>query len=192
MTKPVVKVYIDGANMFYAQRKMGWLVDWKKIRIYLNKIYQIQEIRFYHSYRREKQEEENYFKFLRKNNFHLFTKPLKKIIDESGKVIFKANFDVEITRDILFDLLIEKDFKDGLVFFSGDSDFATLFWDLKKKFNKKIFVYSSHTFLSWELRLASTEHYFLEDLKKVVFLRDFDLTEKGKGVINKALSRRSS
>lgn len=23
------KVYIDGANMFYTQKKLGWFIDWK-------------------------------------------------------------------------------------------------------------------------------------------------------------------
>ena len=33
--KPRVKVYIDGANMFYTQKKLGWFVDWKKMKDYL-------------------------------------------------------------------------------------------------------------------------------------------------------------
>lgn len=29
---PKVKIYIDGANVFYTQKKLGWSVDWKKIK----------------------------------------------------------------------------------------------------------------------------------------------------------------
>jgi len=30
--KPKVIVFIDGANMFYSQRDLGWIFDWKKIK----------------------------------------------------------------------------------------------------------------------------------------------------------------
>ncbi len=35
--KPKVKVYIDGANMFYAQKHLGWNLDWGKIKDFLEK-----------------------------------------------------------------------------------------------------------------------------------------------------------
>jgi len=192
MKKLRVKVYIDGANMFYTQKKLGWLVDWRKIKNYLKKNYQISEIRFYHSRKDKKKEEEDFFDFLKSINFKLITKPLKKIKDEiTGKLVFKANFDVEITRDILLDLLFFKKLDEGIVFFSGDSDFAPLFWDLKKRFKKKVFIYSSRVILSWELRLASTECFYLEDIKKDIFLKRWNLTKGKKFAISKLLSRRS-
>jgi len=42
-----VKVYIDGANVFYAQKKMGWVLDWKKIKSFLNDNYEVAEFRYY-------------------------------------------------------------------------------------------------------------------------------------------------
>jgi len=30
--KPKAKIYIDGANMFYTQKKLKWFFDWKKIK----------------------------------------------------------------------------------------------------------------------------------------------------------------
>ena len=30
--KSKIKVYVDGANMFYAQKKLGWSFDWVKIK----------------------------------------------------------------------------------------------------------------------------------------------------------------
>lgn len=30
--RPKVKIYIDGANIFYTQKKLGWSIDWKKIK----------------------------------------------------------------------------------------------------------------------------------------------------------------
>ena len=34
---PKSKIYIDGANMFYSQKKLGWSFDWKKIKEYIEK-----------------------------------------------------------------------------------------------------------------------------------------------------------
>ncbi len=32
MSLKVAKVYIDGANVFYTQKKMGWSLDWLKMK----------------------------------------------------------------------------------------------------------------------------------------------------------------
>jgi uncharacterized LabA/DUF88 family protein len=47
MEKPNVKVYIDGANIFYAQKKLGWFVDWKKIKNFLSERWDVLEICYY-------------------------------------------------------------------------------------------------------------------------------------------------
>ena len=36
--KPESKVYIDGANMFYTQKKLGWFIDWKKTKDFLTEL----------------------------------------------------------------------------------------------------------------------------------------------------------
>jgi len=43
--KPRMKVYIDGANVFYSQKKMGWILDWVKVKTYLKSIYDVIEFR---------------------------------------------------------------------------------------------------------------------------------------------------
>jgi len=35
--KPKAIVFIDGANMFYTQKKLGWFSDWKKIKKWIEK-----------------------------------------------------------------------------------------------------------------------------------------------------------
>ena len=44
--KPKAKIYIDGANMFYTQMKLGWFVDWKKIKDYLKENNDVLEMRY--------------------------------------------------------------------------------------------------------------------------------------------------
>jgi len=191
MKKLTVKVYIDGANMFYTQKELGWLFDWQKIKKFLENRYKVKEIRFYIGKKMKDKQMENFLKALRKIGFEIITKPVKWINIGKGKGEEKANFDVEITRDILLDLLWFKEKWNGIVFLSGDSDFASLFWNLKKNFKKKILIFSSRFTLSWELRLAATEHYFLEDIKKHIFRKVWNLTKISNYDIKKTLNRRS-
>ncbi|MBL7053517.1 MAG: NYN domain-containing protein [Candidatus Portnoybacteria bacterium] len=44
---PKAKVYIDGANMFYSQKKLDWSFDWKKIKEYIEKDKEALEWRYY-------------------------------------------------------------------------------------------------------------------------------------------------
>lgn len=44
---PRAKVYIDGANIFYTQKSLGWVIDWQKVKDLLNKKYDIVEFRYY-------------------------------------------------------------------------------------------------------------------------------------------------
>ena len=59
---------------------------------------------------------------LRKIGFKVVTKPVKKIIDETGRRLEKASFDVEITGDVLESM----EEAEVIILFSGDSDFAYL------------------------------------------------------------------
>jgi uncharacterized LabA/DUF88 family protein len=189
-SKPKAKVFIDASNVFYAQKKMGWLIDWKKLKNYLNLEFKVIQINFYTSIK-NKQDKKNFLTFLKKIDFQTITKQLKVIkdiiIDENGKekevFIHKGNFDVEITRDTLLD---EEKYK-TLILFSGDSDFACLkkSWE---KTGKKLVIFSSKKNLAWELRLAAEKIYFLEDLKKQIYRRNWDLTIKKKDGINKTLN----
>lgn len=77
--------------------------------------------------------------------------------------IYKANFDVEITADILLD----KSKIDEIIIFSGDSDFQYLVRKLKDA-GKKVSVYSSRKTISWELKLEASNIFYLEDIKNQI------------------------
>jgi len=115
---------------------------------------------------------QNYLRYLNAIGFYVFIKPLKKIkIDKdenSFKIydkdhIYKANFDVEITADILLD----KTKTDEVIIFSGDSDFQYLCKKLKD-IGKKVIIYSSRKTISWELKLGASEVFYLEDLMETI------------------------
>jgi len=164
-----IKIYIDGANMFYTQKKLGWILDWAKIKKLIEKEKEVLEWRYYVGVKKEDDKMQGYLKYLDAIGFYAFIKPLKKIKIKNGesafapyktRYIFKANFDVEIATDILLD----KSKIDEIIIFSGDSDFEYLVKKLKNT-GKNVSVFSSRKTISWELKLAASDIVYLEDIK---------------------------
>lgn len=161
--KPRVKFYIDGANMFYTQKKVGWSIDWKKVKEYLENNKEVIEWKYYVGVKTDDEKMQKYLKYLNAIGFSVFTKPLKKIRVEKDDYIYKANFDVEITADTLLD----KTKTDEVIIFSGDSDFRYLCKKLKD-IGRKVIIYSSRKTISWELKLEASEVFYLEDFIKII------------------------
>jgi len=168
--KPKAKVYIDGANIFYTQKKLGWSLDWQKTKDYLGKRWDIIEYRYYIGLKQGDDNVRSYLKYLDCINFTIIAKPLKIIeIDQNHPLhqlhnyreIHKCNFDVEISTDISFD----RTKIDEIILFSGDSDFKYLIEKIKSV-GKKMIIFSSRKTIAWELKLAASEYFFIEDLEK--------------------------
>ncbi len=159
--KSRVKIYIDGANVFYSQKHLGWFLDWKKTVSFLKRQFKILEIRYYTGIKSNDEKMKKYLSFLRGLKIKTITKPLKIITNQTGQAIYKSNCDIEMAVDIILDV---DDF-DVLVLFSGDSDFVYLIKILQKQFQKHVYVFSSRRTISWELKLAANKYWFLEDLK---------------------------
>ena len=77
--KPKAKVYIDGANVFYTQRKLGWSIDWEKVKNLLLQEFDVLEFRYYTGLKKGDQGMPRFLRFLDKIDFVTITKPLKKI-----------------------------------------------------------------------------------------------------------------
>jgi len=169
IVKPKAKVYIDGANVFYAQKDIGFSIDWIKMKNYLSEKWDILEIRYYVGLKEKDEKMTSYLRYLDAIGITSITKPLKVIkIDNNHPLarlknfteIYKCNFDVEMTTDILLD----RTNIDEIILFSGDSDFNYLAQKLRNA-GKDIMVFSSRKMLSWELKLTTKRYVFLEDLK---------------------------
>lgn len=159
MTKPKAKVYIDGANVFYTQKDLSWTIDWVKTKEYLSKSWDVLEIRYYTGVRKHDKKMAGYLGYLDHIGITPITKPLKQIKTNAG-FVYKSNFDVEMTTDILLDRTSIEE----VVLFSGDSDFHYLVKKLKD-LGKKVTVVSSRKMISWELKLSADSYIFLEDIK---------------------------
>jgi len=157
--KPKAKVFIDGANIFYTQKNLSWIIDWKKVIDFLKKRWEILDIRYYTGIRSNDDKMRRYLKYLDAIGITSVTKPLKKIKTNDG-FVFKSNFDVEMTMDIL----LERKSVDEIILFTGDSDFHNLVNKLKD-FGKRVIIFSTRKMIAWELKLSVSEYVFLEDLK---------------------------
>lgn len=170
--KNKAKVFIDGSNIFHAQKKLGWFVDWTKVKEQLDQDYDIIELRYYIGVKDQDPGMARFLRYLKAIGIKAITKPLKKIVLDLGdthieltgqKYIYKANFDVEITADILLDLGEVNE----VILFSGDSDFVYLIKRLRD-LGKKVAIYSSRKTISWELKLEAAKVIYLENLKEKI------------------------
>ncbi|PJB50901.1 hypothetical protein CO101_03480 [Candidatus Berkelbacteria bacterium CG_4_9_14_3_um_filter_39_23] len=161
--KQKTKVYIDGANIFYAQQKMGWFIDWQKIIKWLNTSYQVIDLKFYTGVKQDDKKSQKFNSRLESYNYQVIAKPLKKICFSKGKFIYKANFDVEMAVD----LILEKDEFQIVILFSGDSDFDYVIKKLRK-FNKKVIVICAKHALSSELQKTASKCLLLGEFRKEI------------------------
>ncbi len=153
-------VIIDAANLESSVKSLGWWIDYIKLRnLFDNQ--RLVEIRNY-CVAHNTSNQNKFFVFLKKNGYKLITKPLKiiKAPEIERGDIRKANFDVEITIDVLEML----DKFDTLVLFSGDSDFDYLIRKLKTK-SKIIIVISTKHHISKELIKNSNKYIDFKKLK---------------------------
>jgi len=160
--KGKVLVVIDAANLESAVKSLGWWIDYIKLRELFDKDKLI-EIRNY-CVKHNTDNQNSFFTFLKKNGYKLITKPLKIIKApeiEKGD-LRKANFDVEITFDIL-EMIGQFD---TLVLFSGDSDFDYLIRRLRAK-EKKVVVISTKYHISKELIENSNKYIDIKRMRSL-------------------------
>ena len=158
-----VLVIIDAANLENSVKSLGWWIDYIKLRDLFDKENLVGIRNYCVAHNTDNQN--NFFTFLKKNGYKLITKPLKIISTPAieKKDIRKANFDVEITVDVLE--RIEK--FDTLVLFSGDSDFDYLIRKLRAV-NKRVIVISTRKHISKELIESSNKYIELKKLRKLI------------------------
>lgn len=161
--KGKVLVAIDAANLESSVKSLGWWIDYKKLRSFFDdqKLVEIRNYCVHHG----TDNQNRFFTFLKNNGYKLVTKPLKiiRLNDIKFDDIRKANFDVEITVDVLE---MQNQF-DTLVLFSGDSDFDYLIKILRKK-GKKAVVISTKHHIAKELIKSSNKYIDLKKLRNFI------------------------
>lgn len=165
--KGMVYVFIDGANIFYTQKTLGWKISYEKLKQYfedecgnnLGKVF------VYTAYDPDRPQQKKFLDMLEINGYILRTKEVKRIRVAKGVYEWKGDFDVELSMDILDHL---QEFTTA-VLLSGDSDFAPIIQRMKEN-NKRVIVMSAKNHISRELINLSDKYINLKKLRDKIEL----------------------
>lgn len=151
--------------MFYAQRKLGWHLDYRKVLTHFAGTYEIYNAFYYTAVTTPPDPgTESFLRALTAMGYSVRRKPIKEILDtETGQVIRKANLDTEI----VIDMFNTVDLYDVAVLFSGDGDFERAV-ELIRSRGKRIFGVGISSMAAYDLVNAVDRYIYLEDLRSVI------------------------
>lgn len=151
--------FIDSQNLNLSIRSQGWILDWKRFRIYLKEKYSITKAFLFIGYISQNQ---NLYESLKKDGYILIFKPTLKYKDRK-QLQTKGNVDAEL---VLHSAAIEYPNYDKAIVVSGDGDFYCLLNYLEKQ-NKLLRVcIPNRKKYSILLRKFRRCFVYLTDLKK--------------------------
>ena len=154
-------VVIDAANLEKSAQSLRMKVHYTKLKRFFEQRGQLKGIRFYTA-AFGTNNHQDFLESLKRRGYVLITKPIKEIVNKDiTEKIRKANFDVEITMDVM-DLMGEFD---TLILFSGDSDFDCLVQRVRNR-GKKVFVFSTQYHISRELIYSCNRYIDIREYKK--------------------------
>lgn len=147
LVKGKVYVFIDGANVFYAQKTVGWKVSYEKLMKYFkNECGADTKCFIYLATIPGNEKQGKFLDLLDILGFIVRTKPIKVISTKTGEKFWKGNLDIELGIEMIDTI----DSYNTAVLVSGDSDFAPVI-DRVKRSKKKVIVMSSKGHISKEL-----------------------------------------
>lgn len=111
--------FIDSQNLNLGVRSLGWMIDYKKLRLYLKNKYNIAQAFMFIGLVANNQK---LYTVLQKAGFILIFKPTIRYF-ENGKETVKGNVDAEL---VLHAAAIQYKNYDKAIIVSGDGDFACL------------------------------------------------------------------
>ena len=154
-------VVIDAANLEKSAQSLRMKVHYTRLKRFFENHGRLKGIRFYTA-AFGTIHHQNFLESLKRKNYTLITKPVKEIINKNFmEKVRKANFDVEITMDVM-DLMNEFD---ALILFSGDSDFDCLVQRVRSK-SKRVFIFSTQYHVSRELIRGCNRYFDIRDYRE--------------------------
>lgn len=162
-----IGVFVDDSNLYHAYQKYGWRIDFGKFKKFIAQYCDLQFIKYYIAI--PDKSDATYAgtqQFLDKIKPHVFlrTKPLK-YTPVAGKLVKKADVDVEITVDVV--RIIDQ--LDVVIILSGDSDFLELKNYVVYDKKKHILFVGYEENMAWELRQCW--HLYVNRIKDEVVLK---------------------
>lgn len=106
--------FIDSQNVNLSTRELGWVLDWRKFRVYLKEKYKVERAYMFLGYVRENRK---LYEFLRNSGYTLV---FKQVIQDDR--VIKGNIDAELVLQAVIDF---KNY-DKAVVVTNDGDFTCL------------------------------------------------------------------
>ncbi len=158
-------VFVDGANMFYAQRKLGWHLDYRKLYDFLTREYEVYNAFYFTSVPTPVDPSlEGFLRALTAMGYTVRRKALKEILDqETGETFRKANLDIEL----VIDMFNTVDLYDVAILCTGDGDFERAV-ELLRSRGKRVLGVGSREMAAYDLINAVDKYIFLEDLREQI------------------------
>ncbi|MFO8060412.1 MAG: NYN domain-containing protein [Bacillota bacterium] len=156
-----VSIFIDGANMTYAQKKLGWQIDFQKTVEYFSAGKNLINA-FYYAREPQDIDEKRFYGFLTWTGYTVRTKPVKVWTDPStSESSYKCNLDIEM----VVDMFNTSSLYDAAIIFTGDGDFGRAVELLRSK-GKRIIACSTQDMISYELANAVDKYVDLNRLRQ--------------------------
>ena len=165
-----ISIFIDGANMTYAQKKLGWQIDFKKTVDYFSQGKTLINA-FYYARDPQDEDEKRFYGFLTWTGYTVRTKPVKRWANPTNdEVSYKCNLDIEMVVDMFNTAALY----DVAVIFTGDGDFGRAAELLRSK-GKRIIACSTQDMISYELANAVDQYIDLHELRRHIERRDSEM-----------------
>lgn len=171
--KGKVAVFVDVANIFYAQKTLGWKISYQKLFHFFASECDLIDCYVYTAIDPNKSNQLRFIKMLEKTGYKVRTKPIKEIRISKKRYERKGNLDIELCLDVLD---LKNKFK-TMILLSGDSDFAPIIERIKKM-GKRVIVISTKHHVSREL-LMLCKYINLKKLKKEIELKKSSAKKSG-------------
>lgn len=177
-----IALFIDGSNMFHAQKRMGFFIDYVRLKNHFTQGKTLTNCLYYKGVRPQSTpKEQNFLTYLIYNGFSVVKKEVKTVFNDiSGEPTQKCNLDIEI----VIDMLNYADKYDEAILFSGDGDFERAVQLLRDR-GKVINVASCRGMIAQELASAANQIIFLEEHKRHISRVDKKIKEEKETVEKK-------
>lgn len=151
--------------MFYAQRKLGWHLDYRKLYEFLTRDYEVYNAFYFTSVPTPVDPSlEGFLRALTAMGYTVRRKALKEIVDQdTGETFRKANLDIEL----VIDMFNTVELYDVAILCTGDGDFERAV-ELLRSRGKRVLGVGSREMAAYDLINAVDKYIFLEDLREQI------------------------
>ncbi|WP_293911689.1 NYN domain-containing protein [Deinococcus sp.] len=171
-----IGLFIDGANVYAAAKRLGWNFDHRKILEYFASQGRLYNAFYYTAIPAPVDDKQKRFiDALTYMGYTVRTRTLRENTDENGETFRRASLDIEIVTD----LLTTVNMYDTAVLLTGDGDFERPVEALRTR-GKRVVVASIPEMTSYELRNAADEYIDFKDIRAAVERPGYRLPSEGR------------